>query len=199
MPDYTKLPIGDRAPQLVNAVIEIPKDSVNKYEYDKQLHVFRLDRTLFSPVHYPGDYGFLPCTLGNDGDPLDVLVLVEAPSFPGCLMEVRPIGVLQGLQASRIPFSMCASYKAIAKAGGWPHVPEVETATRTHLLQQRLAVEGYLPAGYATEDGVGLHYVGTELREAVSVLPGKHAWHVAPDGQGGYTEQPITPRLIGEG
>src|ERR1700761_3010159 len=68
MPDYTKLPIGDRAPQLVNAVIEIPKDSVNKYEYDKQLHVFRLDRTLFSPVHYPGDYGFLPCTLGNEGD-----------------------------------------------------------------------------------------------------------------------------------
>jgi inorganic pyrophosphatase len=95
MPDYTRLPIGDKAPHRVNAVIEIPKDSVNKYEYDKQLHVFKLDRTLFSPVHYPGDYGFIPCTLGNDGDPLDVLVLVEAPSFPGCLMEVRPIGVLK--------------------------------------------------------------------------------------------------------
>jgi inorganic pyrophosphatase len=94
MLDYTKLPIGNRAPDRVNAVIEIPRDSVNKYEYDKQLHVFRLDRTLFSPVHYPGDYGFLPQTLGLDGDPLDVLVLVEAPSFPGCLMEVRPIGVL---------------------------------------------------------------------------------------------------------
>jgi inorganic pyrophosphatase len=79
----------------VNVVIEIPKDSVNKYEYDKELHVFRLDRTLFSPVHYPGDYGFIPRTLGLDGDPLDVLVLVEAPSFPGCLMEVRPIGVLK--------------------------------------------------------------------------------------------------------
>jgi inorganic pyrophosphatase len=95
MPDYTRLPIGEKAPHRINAVIEIPKDSVNKYEYDKQLHVFKLDRTLFSPVHYPGDYGFIPCTLGNDGDPLDVLVLVEAPSFPGCLMEVRPIGVLQ--------------------------------------------------------------------------------------------------------
>src|ERR1700749_3739940 len=79
MTDYTKLPIGENAPHLVNAVIEIPKDSVNKYEYDKQLHVFRLDRTLFSPVHYPGDYGFIPCTLGHDGDPLDVLVRVEAP------------------------------------------------------------------------------------------------------------------------
>jgi inorganic pyrophosphatase len=95
MPDYTRLPIGEKAPHRVNAVIEIPKDSVNKYEYDKHLHVFKLDRTLFSPVHYPGDYGFIPCTLGQDGDPLDVLVLVEAPSFPGCLIEVRPIGVLQ--------------------------------------------------------------------------------------------------------
>lgn len=95
MPDYTRLPIGGHAPRLVNAVIEIPKDSLNKYEYDKQLHVFRLDRTLFSPVHYPGDYGFLPSTLGHDGDPLDVLVLVEAPSFSGCLIEVRPIGVLR--------------------------------------------------------------------------------------------------------
>jgi len=53
MPDYTRLPIGEDAPRLVNAVIEIPRDSVNKYEYDKDLHVFRLDRTLFSPVHYP--------------------------------------------------------------------------------------------------------------------------------------------------
>jgi len=94
MLDYTRLPIGGKAPNLVNAVIEIPKDSVNKYEYDEQLHVFRLDRTLFSPVHYPGDYGFFPSTLGMDGDPVDVLVLVEAPSFPGCVIEVRPIGVL---------------------------------------------------------------------------------------------------------
>ncbi|HSM88133.1 MAG TPA: inorganic diphosphatase [Candidatus Limnocylindrales bacterium] len=95
MPDYVRLPIGSESPRLVNAVIEIPKDSVNKYEYDKKLQVFRLDRTLFSPVHYPGDYGFIPQTLGMDGDPLDVLVLVEAPSFPGCFMEVRPIGVLR--------------------------------------------------------------------------------------------------------
>src|SRR5438270_671138 len=95
MPDYTKLPIGDHAPDIVNAVIEIPQGSVNKYEYDKQLHVFRLDRTLHSPVHYPGDYGFIPGTLGDDGDPLDVLVLVDKPSFTGCVVEVRPIGVLR--------------------------------------------------------------------------------------------------------
>lgn len=95
MPNYEKLPIGPHSPDRVNAVIEIPQGSVHKYEYDKQLHVFRLDRTLYSPVHYPGDYGFIPSTLGEDGDPLDILVLVDAPSFPGCVIEVRPIGVLR--------------------------------------------------------------------------------------------------------
>jgi len=94
MTDYLALPIGDVAPDEVNAVIEIPRGQTNKYEYDKQLHVFRLDRNLYSPVHYPGDYGFIPSTLSDDGDPLDVLVLVDAPSFTGCVMTVRPIGML---------------------------------------------------------------------------------------------------------
>jgi inorganic pyrophosphatase len=93
--NYLSLPIGDGAPNEVNAVIEIPRGATNKYEYDKKLNVFRLDRNLHSAVHYPGDYGFIPSTLSLDGDPLDVLVLVDAPSFPGCLMSVRPIGVLQ--------------------------------------------------------------------------------------------------------
>jgi len=95
MDNYLNLPIGDRSPELVNAVIEIPEGSVNKYEYDKKLHVFRLDRRLFSPVHYPGDYGFIPSTLAADGDPLDVLLLVTDPTFTGCLVEVRPVGLLQ--------------------------------------------------------------------------------------------------------
>jgi inorganic pyrophosphatase len=70
--NYLSLPIGDGAPDEVNAVIEIPRGTTNKYEYDKQLNVFRLDRNLHSPVHYPGDYGFIPSTLSLDGDPLDV-------------------------------------------------------------------------------------------------------------------------------
>jgi len=95
MTNYLALPIGEGAPKEVNAVIEIARGETNKYEYDKHLHVFRLDRNLYSPVHYPGDYGFIPSTLSNDGDPLDVLVLVDAPSFTGCVMTVRPIGVLE--------------------------------------------------------------------------------------------------------
>ena len=92
-----ELPLGDRVPEILNAVVEIPLGEVNKYEYDKKLHVFRLDRALFSSVHYPGDYGFFPQTLAADGDPLDMLVLVDNPSFPGCLMEVGPIGLLEML------------------------------------------------------------------------------------------------------
>lgn len=97
MTNYLELPVGKKSPEVFNAIIEIPSGGVNKYEYDKQLHVFRMDRNLHSPVHYPGDYGFIPSTLSLDGDPLDVLVLVDAPSFSGCLMEVRPIGLLEML------------------------------------------------------------------------------------------------------
>jgi inorganic pyrophosphatase len=97
MVNYLELPIGERSPEVFRAIIEIPKDATNKFEYDKKLHVFKLDRNLHSPVHYPGDYGFIPSTLSDDGDPLDVLVLVANPSFPGCLQEVRPIGLLEML------------------------------------------------------------------------------------------------------
>ena len=68
MTDYLTLPLGDNCPHTVTAGIEIPQGSVNKYEYNKQMKVFRLDRNLHSPVHYPDDYGFLPQTLAEDGD-----------------------------------------------------------------------------------------------------------------------------------
>jgi inorganic pyrophosphatase len=75
-------------------IVEIPQHSANKYEYDGKLGVFRLDRALYSPMHYPGDYGFIPGTIADDDDPLDVMVLVQQPSFPGVMIEVRPVGVL---------------------------------------------------------------------------------------------------------
>jgi inorganic pyrophosphatase len=78
----------------VDAIVEIPRGSRNKYEFDPESGAIRLDRVLFSSVHYPGDYGFIPGTGADDGDPLDVLILVEEPTFPGCRVRVRPIGVL---------------------------------------------------------------------------------------------------------
>ena len=84
------IPTGRRPPDELTAVIEIPTNERNKYELDKTLGVYRLDRVLHSAVHYPGDYGFLPRTLGEDGDPLDVLVLMTIPVFTGCLVDARP-------------------------------------------------------------------------------------------------------------
>jgi inorganic pyrophosphatase len=86
---------GPDCPEIVRMIVEIPKNSSNKYEYDGELGVFRLDRALYSPLHYPGDYGFIPGTLAEDKDPLDVLVLVDEPSYTGILISVRPVGVLE--------------------------------------------------------------------------------------------------------
>ncbi len=86
---------GPDCPEVVRMIVEIPKNSSNKYEYDGELEVFRLDRALYSPLHYPGDYGFIPGTLAEDGDPLDVITMVDEPSYPGVLIYVRPVGYLK--------------------------------------------------------------------------------------------------------
>ena len=78
----------------IEIVVEIPKGSRNKYEYDDAGGYFKLDRVLYSSVHYPTDYGYVPDTLAEDGDHLDVLVIVTEPTFTGCHILVRPIGVL---------------------------------------------------------------------------------------------------------
>lgn len=77
-----------------DALIEIPRGSRNKYEYDFNLKKMRYDRMLYSAMRYPIDYGFIPNTYAPDGDPLDVLLWVTEPTFPGCLVEVKPIGVM---------------------------------------------------------------------------------------------------------
>jgi inorganic pyrophosphatase len=82
-------------PESISVYIEIPRGSRNKYEYDHHANALKLDRFLFSSVVYPTDYGFIPETLSLDGDPLDVLVLVSEPTFPGCTIDVRPIGLFK--------------------------------------------------------------------------------------------------------
>jgi inorganic pyrophosphatase len=81
--------------QLLTVMIEIPKGSRNKYEYDKQEKRIVFDRMLFSSVHYPSDYGFILDTLAGDQDPLDALVLVWEPTFPGCVIKARPVGLFR--------------------------------------------------------------------------------------------------------
>lgn len=79
--------------QSFDVLVEIPRGSRNKYEYDFDLKRMRYDRMLYSSMMYPADYGFIPETLALDGDPLDVLVVLTEPTFPGCVIEVKPIGV----------------------------------------------------------------------------------------------------------
>ena len=161
MVNYLELPVGEKSPEIVNAVIEIPADGVNKYEYDKKLHVFRLDRNLHSPVHYPGDYGFIPSTLSEDGDPLDVLVLVDEPTFCGCLTQVRPIGVLemldQGVLDEKIlsvgignpRYAEVTDYRQI-----YPHVLREIThffSIYKDLEGKRVEVRGWHDAAFARE------------------------------------------------
>lgn len=73
---------GTKCPDVVRMIVEIPKNAANKYEYDIELGVFRLDRALYTAMHYPGDYGFVPGTLAEDGDPIDILTLVDEATFP---------------------------------------------------------------------------------------------------------------------
>ena len=87
--------IGEKAPGVINAVIEIPKNSSMKYELDKESGLLKLDRVLYSAVHYPMNYGLVPQTYFDDGDPLDILVMCSMDIEPLCIVEARVIGIMR--------------------------------------------------------------------------------------------------------
>jgi len=87
--------VKDEFPGVVSVIVEVPKGSRNKYEFDHESGRIKLDRVLFSSVHYPADYGYIEGTLAEDGDEVDTLVLIEEPTFPGCLMQAKPVGMLR--------------------------------------------------------------------------------------------------------
>lgn len=89
------LPPGPNPPDEVYCLVEIPKGANNKYEYNKKLSVFTLDRVLYSAVFYPTEYGFIPGTWFKDKDPLDIMVVCSTSTFPGCLIKAKPIGALE--------------------------------------------------------------------------------------------------------
>ncbi len=92
--DLSRIPAQPK-PGLLNVLIEITGGSKNKYEFDKDMNAFILDRVLFSSVKYPYDYGFVPNTLADDGDPLDGMVMMDEPTFAGCVIASRPVGMLE--------------------------------------------------------------------------------------------------------
>jgi inorganic pyrophosphatase len=95
MHPWHEVEVGESAPQVVNAIIEIPKGSKAKYEMDKKSGLIKMDRILFSSVHYPANYGFIPQSYCEDHDPLDILVLGQESAVPLCIMRAKPIGVMK--------------------------------------------------------------------------------------------------------
>jgi inorganic pyrophosphatase len=94
------VPIGNDAPAFVNCVIEIPKGSKGKYELEKKSGLLQLDRVLFSSVHYPANYGFIPQTYSDDHDPLDILVICSIDVYPLCIIEAKVIGSMEMIDAN---------------------------------------------------------------------------------------------------
>lgn len=93
---FHQIPAGPKPPQEVSCLVEIPKGSTNKYEYDHQAGYFKLDRVLYEAVFFPAEYGIIPQTWNEkDSDPQDIMVLSSFPTFPGCVIDCRPIGVLR--------------------------------------------------------------------------------------------------------
>lgn len=99
---------GPQLPDIVYAVVEVPKGSRNKYEYSKKAGIIKLDRVLYSPLHYPGDYGFIPQTYFEDGDPMDILTMMNEPTFPGCVIEARPLGMLKMIDKGEMDYKVLA-------------------------------------------------------------------------------------------
>ena len=92
-------PLDANDKQLLRVVIETPKGSRNKFAFDPDEHIFELKKVLPTGMTFPYDFGFVPSTKADDGDPIDVLVLMDEPAFPGCVLSCRPIGVIEGEQS----------------------------------------------------------------------------------------------------
>lgn len=124
--------VGKDAPKVVNAVIEIPKDSKLKFELDKDTGLMKLDRFLYSAMHYPGDYGFIPQTYWEDGDPLDIVILTGQPVYPGMLAEARIIGVVHMNDSGESDDKIIAVYEKDPRFKNINSVKDVEE----HILEE---------------------------------------------------------------
>lgn len=145
-----------------DVMVEIPKGNRNKYEFDKKTQRMRLDRLLFTSTRYPDDYGFIEGTLGEDGDPLDALVILDEPTFPGCVIRCRAIGMF------RMKDEMGGDDKVLCVPAGDHRATwrtELEDVSEFHRLEIQHFFEVYkdLEPGKSVE---GAHWVGREGAEA---------------------------------
>lgn len=162
-------------PQDIEVFVEIPRGSRNKYEYDEQGRRFWLDRVLYSSVHYPADYGFIPDTLAEDGDTLDALVLVEEPTFPGCIIPARPVGLL------RMRDEKGSDEKVLAVPLGDPRFDEVHDLSDVspHWLRE---IENFFATYKLLEEKLTEIFGWSDAREARRVIAAaREAWRQRSD------------------
>jgi inorganic pyrophosphatase len=163
-------------PDVIEVVVEIPRGSRNKYEWDRHAGVFRLDRVLSSAVFYNFDYGFAAETLSEDGDPTDTLLLVDEPTFPGCHVWARPVGGLE-MRDEKGP-----DFKVLCVAVGDPHQAHVERLDqiRPHRLVE---IENFFKTYKLLEDKLtevrGWHDVGRALE---ILRDDRHRWRAESAG-----------------
>ncbi|HEY7589402.1 MAG TPA: inorganic diphosphatase [Candidatus Limnocylindrales bacterium] len=174
--------MADRFPGIVEVVVEIPRGSRNKYEYDEAAGVYRLDRVLASAVHYNFDYGFIADTRAGDGDHTDALLLIDEPTFTGCHVWARPIGGLEMRDEKGFDF------KTLCVAVGDPHQAHVERLdqVRPHRLVE---IEHFFET-YKLLENKDVEIVGWQGAErALEVLEtDRRAWtaeQAAPAAPGG--------------
>lgn len=155
---WTDLPPGPDVPRVVHVVVEISKGSRNKFEYDEHMGIFKLDRVLYSPLHYPGDYGLIPQTLAEDGDPLDALVMVTEPTFAGCVIQARPLALFRildrGVPDSKV-LAVPATDPIFADDVDMDDVPRHFLAEVAHFFKT-----------YKDLEGIGVEPLGWEGAEA---------------------------------
>ncbi|MFZ1304901.1 MAG: inorganic diphosphatase [Ferruginibacter sp.] len=131
---------GDQAPQVVNGLIEIPQGSRTKYEVDKKTGLLKLDRVIYSSFHYPINYGFIPQTLGLDGDPLDILVMCSESIQPLCLVEATVIGNMQMMDTGMVDDKIIA---VAAKDPGVNYIKSLEDLPKHFIAVLRNYFEQY--------------------------------------------------------
>ena len=155
---FANIPAGTELPSVVNAIIEIPKGRRSKFEVDVETGLIRLDRYLYSSSHYPGDYGFIPQTLAEDGDNLDILVMVNEPTFSGCLIRAHVVGLFRMVDRGQ------HDYKVLAVPDSDPLFAEIRTLNDVpkHYLRE---VEHFF-ATYKQLEGVTTETEGWSDAEA---------------------------------
>jgi inorganic pyrophosphatase len=163
VPEIIPEPIAERFPELVEVVVEIPAGSRNKYEFDEQAGVIRLDRVLSSAVFYNFDYGYVERTRADDGDHTDAMVLIAEPTFPGCRIWARPVGGL------RMRDDMGDDFKVLCVAVGdslWDHVERLDQVS-PHRLRE---IEHFFATYKLLEDKRVEVYGWSDRRYALDLL-----------------------------